>query len=114
MFTVPQNGLVFYIIHSVLHSVAMAGINSGQVNLIYDYVDPARRTAALAVKNTFAGVFGFLTTFCVSFLISHIQENGLVLFGINIYAQQAVSFIGLLITLLLLLYLNTAVRRQNR
>lgn len=114
VFTVPENGLLFYIIHSMLHSVAMAGINSGQVNLIYDFVSPERRTAALAVKNTVAGVLGFLTTFLVSFLVSHIQASGLTVMGHTVYAQQAVSAIGLVITVLLAVYLNVVVRRFKR
>lgn len=114
LFTVPQNGLVFYTVYVILHSVAMAGINSGQVNLIYDFVSPERRTAALAVKNTVSGVLGFLTTFCVSFLVSYIQEIDLVLFGQHIYAQQVVSGIGLVITVLLTVYLNAVVRRFKR
>ena len=113
-FTVPQNGLVFYTIQSVLHYVAMAGINSGQVNLIYDFVDPSRRTAALAVKNTAAGVLGFLATFVVSFLITYIQTTGFSIFGQTVYAQQVVSAIGLVITVLLTLYLNVVVRRFKR
>ena len=76
MFTVPENGKILYTIYYMLNAVAMAGINSATINLIYDYVDKEKRIGALALKSTLAGFAGFFTTLLVSPLVSYIQENG--------------------------------------
>ena len=114
MFTVPANGKVFYTVYYVLNAIGMAGVNSGEINLIYDYVAPENRTGALALKNTLAGTLGFLSTLAASALVSHIQASGNRFFGISVYAQQVLSAIGLLITLGILLYLHTVIGKIQR
>lgn len=110
IFTVPANGKVLYTVYYMLYAVAMAGINSATINLIYDYVDKEKRTGALALKSTICGFAGFFTTLIVSPLVSYVQRNGNRLFGINIYAQQIVSVISAILLVVLLVYLNTTVK----
>ena len=110
IFTVPANGKVLYTVYYMLYAVAMAGINSATINLIYDYVDKEKRTGALALKSTICGFAGFFTTLIVSPLVSYVQRNGNRLFGINIYAQQIVSVISSILLVVLLVYMNTTVK----
>lgn len=110
-FTVPDNGKVLYTVYYMLYAVAMAGINSATINLIYDYVDKEKRIGALALKSTFCGFIGFFTTLIVSPLVGFIQKNGNELFGIRVYAQQVVSFISAGILIILIVYLNTVIGR---
>ncbi len=104
-----------YTAYYILYAVAMAGINSGTINLIYDYTPPARRTGALAIKNTVAGFVGFFTTLAVKPLVDHIQKSGnSFLFIKDIYAQQVLSFMAMIMTVVLVAYLNLVVRRIER
>lgn len=112
-FTVPENGSVMYTVYYMLYAVGMAGINSATINLIYDYVGAEERTSALALNGTLSGFAGFFTTLAVSPLVSHIQKNGNTLFGIHIYAQQAVSVIAVLLLICIIIYLNTAVKKTK-
>lgn len=96
VFTVPANGKILYTTFYLLNAIAMAGINSAQINLIYDYVEPDKRTSALALSNAIAGVAGFLATLAVTPLVGYIQQNGNRIFGINLYAQQFLSALGVL------------------
>jgi len=114
MFTVPTNGKVFYTIYYMLYAIAMGGINSAGTNLIYDFVEPDKRVAALALQHTLAGFAGFFATILVGFLVDYIQKSGNTFFGINVYAQQVVSAIGAIVVLLALLYLNTVVKKMQR
>jgi len=115
MFTVPENGKIFYTAYYMLYAVGMAGINSGAINLIYDYVDKEKRVGALALKSTLAGFTGFFTTLLVSALVKNIQDNGNVFLGMQVYAQQVVSAIGVIATLVTLLYVNLVVKKiQNK
>lgn len=111
IFTVPENGKVFYTIYYMLFAVAMAGINSAVINLIYDYVDKEKRTGALALKSTLAGFAGFLMTLIVSPLVAYIQENGNTFLGMHVYAQQVTSAIAFILMIVTLIYLNTVVKK---
>lgn len=110
-FTNPSNGHVLYVLYLLLYYAGMAGINSSVINLIYDYVGVEKRTSALALKSALAGVAGFLTTLVVSPFVSFMQENGNVLFGVNVYAQQVLSLISCLCSLGVLLYMIFVVRK---
>jgi len=113
-FTVPENGKIFYSAYYALYAIGMAGINSATVNLIYDYVAPENRTVALALSQSISGVSGFLATYLAGFPVEWIQENGLVLFGRNVYAQQVLSACGVVGVVLTLLYTNLVVRKMKR
>ena len=114
IFTVPANGKVFYTIYYMLSAIGMAGINSAVINLIYDYVDKEKRIGALALKSTLAGFAGFFTTLAVSPLVTYIQNNHNVFLGLHVYAQQVVSAIAVILLSILIVYLNTVVRKIKR
>ncbi len=109
-FTSPSNGKVFYSIYYVLYAIAMAGINSGAINLIYDFVDKEKRVGALALSQSLAGFAGFLTTLVASVLIEHIQKTNTI-FGISVYAQQVVSLIACVLTALIPLYITFVIKK---
>lgn len=111
-FTVPVNGRVLYPVFYLLNGIAMAGINSGAINLIYSYVRRDMRTPALALKNSVAGITGFLTTLVCALPVSAIQNNGNTVFGIPMYAQQFLAGCSLILVVILFVYLNTAVRNM--
>ena len=114
IFTVPKNGKVFYTIYYMMNAIAMAGINSATINLIYDYVDKEKRVGALALKSTLAGFAGFFTTLVVSPLVSYIQNNGNTFLGLNVYAQQVVSVVAVVLLAILIVYLNLVVKKISR
>lgn len=110
-FTVPENGKVFYTVYYMLHAVGMAGINSGSINLIYERVSVEKRVCAFALKNTLAGLAGFGTTLLSGMLVEHIQKSGNIFWGLDLYAQQVTSAISALVVAVILVYLNTVVKR---
>ena len=114
MFTAPANGHVLFTLYAVLQAMAMAGINSSMINLVYDYVPRRMRVAALALQSILAGIVGFVTTLLSSRLVAYIQKSGNRFLGMNVYAQQVMSAIALIITLLTIVYLYTVVRRIHR
>lgn len=113
-FATPANGKVFVALYDICYAVAMAGINSGSINLIYDYVGKENRMGAFAFKSAVAGIAGFLTTLASSLLVARIQNNGNKFLGLNVYAQQVTSAITVLLIGVLLVYLNLVVRKIQR
>ncbi len=95
-FAAPATGVVFYTLYILLHGIALGGVNSAMINLVFDYAPAEQRSDALAICQAAAGVAGFLATLAASPLVSYIQGNGNRLFGIPLYAQQVVSIISVL------------------
>lgn len=92
----PATGVVFYTLYILLHGVALGGVNSAMINLVFDYAPPEQRADALAICQAMAGVAGFLATLAASPLITYIQEKGNCFFGFPLYAQQIVSVISVI------------------
>ncbi|MBQ7386806.1 MAG: MFS transporter [Clostridia bacterium] len=108
-------GVGFYTAYVVLHAASMSGINSGIVNLVYDFVPRSSRTSAIAVKNTVVGFAGFFTTLAVSPLVLYIQGKGnKFLFFEHIYAQQILTAFALLMVIACILYLNFVVKPAKK
>jgi Na+/melibiose symporter-like transporter len=114
VFTVPSNGKILFIIHTVFSSIAGAGVTSSLVNLVFDYADPEKRSDALAVSQAMAGLVGFFATLAVSPLVSVIQTNGNKFLGMNIYAQQLVSVIGTVFILIAAVYIRIALIKKKK
>lgn len=113
-FCVPENGKIVFTAYYTLYAIAMAGINSALINLCYDYVAPDKRTAALAITQSIAGILGFIATLLFSLIVNKIQQNGNKLFGIDMYAQQFVSFFAFIMTLLLIVLVTVFLKDENK
>ena len=106
VFSRPSNGYVTYTLYSILSAIAFGGINSAEINIVYDYVEPEKRMNVISVKQTLYGLSGFGITLLVTPLVNYIQQNGNMLLGMNLYAQQVLSAISFVCVLLLIVYVN--------
>lgn len=106
VFAVPQNGKIMFTLYYILYGIAMGGVNSALINMIFDYVPHEKRADSLAVSQAFSGVTGFLTTLAVSPIVDLVQNNGNKIFGIQIYAQQAVTALGVIFSVLAIFYVR--------
>ena len=115
IFAVPSTAKIIFVLYYILHGVALGGINSALINLIFDYVPIDKRADSLAITQAVSGLTGFLTTLCISPLVSRIQAGGNKVFGLPIYAQQFVTIIALVITVLAILYTRfTFIKNANQ
>ena len=108
-FTVPSNGRVFYAIYYCLYAIAMGGINSSLMNLVFDYIQGPNRLGALAATSALGGVSGFAATCAMSPVVALIQRQGNSLWGISLYPAQFASAVALLLTLALIAYVRVFV-----
>ncbi len=114
IFTVPSNGTIFYTLYYALYAVAMGGINSALINLVFDMVGPDMRSNALALSQSVSGVAGFFMTLVVSGLVAFIQENGNRFLGMDLYAQQVTSAIAFVFTVLSVVYVVVFLRGKRK
>lgn len=103
---VPQTGKIMFILYYFFHGIALGGINSALINLIFDYVPTEQRADSLAITQAIAGFTGFITTLLISPVVSQIQTSGNKVLGIPIYAQQFVSIIAVVITIAAIFYIR--------
>lgn len=104
-------GRVCHIIFYVLYAVTLAGMNSGIMNVIFDYVPKKKRTGAVSILYTIGGLVGFGSTLAAKPLVDYVQKSGnRFLFLNHVYAQQILSVIGAILALSALIYLNTVIK----
>ena len=109
VFTAPDTRWM-YLLYVSVYGFSQAGINSGVINLIYDYVEPSDRAVAMGVKNALGGIVAFFVALFAGLILSSIQSNGgIVIFGVSIYAQQFLAIISFAITLLLIAYMRLVI-----
>lgn len=109
LFAVPSNGTVMFALYYFFYGVAMGGINSALINLIFDYVAPEKRSDSLAITQAVSGLVGFLTTVCLSPLVTLVQNSNNTIFGVHIYAQQLCTIISLLFTAASVIYVKIVI-----
>lgn len=102
----PKNGAVMLALYYVVNGIALGGLNSALVNLIFDYAPEESRADSLAVCQALSGIVGFLTTLVLSPVISLIQSNGNMIFGITVYAQPILAIISTLLSVIAVFYVR--------
>jgi len=109
----PSNGTVMFALYYLFNGVASGGINSGMFNLVFDCARPEERADALAVCQTISGLTGFLATLGFSAVVTLLQQGGNQLFGMTVYAQQALSAVSFAATLAAIAYIRFRVKRNG-
>lgn len=112
VFTTPSTWF-FIAGYSILHAIAIAGLNQNSFNIVYSYVDSEYITEALAIKNFIGGICGFITTLVSSRILKYIQNNGNSIFGIQIYAQQFLAILSFITLLAAIAIMVLVVRKQK-
>ncbi len=110
----PSNGSITFALHYITHGIALAGINSALINLIFDYVPHENRADSLAVTQSLSGLMGFLSTFVAGFMVTYIQKNGNMFFGISVYAQQVLNLIAAIATIGIMLFLQFGIINNKK
>ena len=101
------------VIYTILYAVSMAGLNANSMNIVYSYVDADYFVHATAIKNSIGGVCGFLATLVGSKVVEIIQNSGNMVFGQTIYAQQFLSVISFVITILCIIFVSVKLEKQE-
>lgn len=112
-FATPAVGLYAFILYYTCHGIAMGGISSAMINLIYDYVDIDKRADSLAICQAAYGVAGFVATLAISPFVALMQARGNVLFGITVYAQQIMALGSCVVVVACLLYVKHVLVKKS-
>ena len=112
MFT-QKNTWWLIIVYTVLYNVSIAGTNANKFNITYSYVKSEYLVQAMAIQNCISGVLGFCASLVGSFILSYIQKNGNMIFGVSVYGQQVLSAVSLIIVLCAIIYDRLVIEKQK-
>ena len=112
VFTTPKTWPLIAV-YTILHAVAIAGLNQNSFNIAYSYVDKNYITEALAIKNCVGGLFGFGASFVGSRILKCVQTNGNRVLGVNLYGQQLLGGISCVLVLVAFVIMVFVVGKQK-
>lgn len=112
MFT-TQTTWWLIIVYTLLYSCSMAGTNQNSYNISYSYVETKYISQAMAIKNSIAGVCGFLASLAGGKLLSVIQASGNTFLGLSVKGQQVLSAISFLLVVICIIFTKTVVEKQK-
>ena len=108
-----QKHWYFIIIYTVFYNVCLAGINQNNYNISYSYVKTEYITQAMALKNSFGGICGFMASLMGGRLLNYVQANNNQFFGIHMYGQQLLSAISFVLIVITILFMHFVVAKQE-
>lgn len=103
MFCTPQNAMFVYPAFSLCYAFSLGGSNAGKTNLCLDYVKHEDRRYILGVQHAISGVISFIATLGAAALVEYIETSKP--FGANIYPQQILFGISVLMLILMNIFL---------
>ena len=115
VFTAPGTRWLV-IVYTLLYSIACAGTSQNFNNITFSCVPDKYFVHATVIKNSIAGVVGFLATLVSGKLMDHIQKGDNTFLGLHVYSQQVQSAISVLllgITVLLLVNAKRSLKKQR-
>lgn len=114
VFCVPSNGHVMFMLYQLINAAYYAGVNSGIMNITFDYVKHEQRPYALGIKAAIGGVAGFVASLAGAKIVDCIQANGNKIFGVTVYSQQILSFIAFVALAIVVVYIKTVIMKMKR
>ena len=112
IFTMPETRYLV-LFFTVMYNAALAGLGASMINMSYSYVDARYFVQASAIRGSVGGVCGFLASLGAGKILSMVQNNGNMIFGVHVYGQQVLSAISLLFTIAALVYTKVVIEKQR-
>ncbi len=110
VFTVPENGKLFFLLASFFSAIGWSFIGIGLFNIQLMCMDRVRRLQQYTILSGISGLYGFVISIVGGILLDYLQRHRLSIGGRLIYAQQWTNLLGVLFILITMVYLYIAVR----
>ncbi len=112
VFTMPST---WYLIvgYAVLIAVSLAGIESSNINMVYNYVELDYIEDGIAIKSCISGLFGFGAALVAGKIVDIVEAARPVIFGFKIAPQQVLALISLLLVITAMLYVHFVIAKIN-
>lgn len=107
-------GQMMFTLYYATYGIALAGINSGMMNVVFDYVPNENRSAALGLSQSVGGFTSFFMSIVGSRILSSVQACGNKFLSIEVYGQQILSAISFFVCIILISYVKFVVLKLER
>ncbi len=98
---------------TILYNISAAGTNQNSFNIAYSYVPLHCITQAMAIKNSISGLCGFVASIVGGVVLAAIQNNGNMILGLQINAQQLLSAVSFVLTAIAALFIHFVIAKQK-
>lgn len=99
--------------YAFFYNVSMAGIVQNMHSILYSYVDSRYFVQAAAIKNSIGGLAGFGAALLGAKILAAVQGNGNAILGVNLYGQQLLAVISLVLLVAAILYNRLVILPQR-
>ena len=114
VFTVPENAFFMLPAALIFSGIAWGFVGIGMLGVQLDYLPGEKRISYLSINAAIGGICGFLASVLGGEILKKIQELKPVLFGRQIYAQQFINAIAVLLLILLIIYIKFAIQKETK
>ena len=98
---------------TLLQNVSIAGINGNMQNIVYSVVPEQCFVHAQVIKNSIAGIAGFLASLISGKILSVIQDGGNTFFGMRVYGQQIFSAFSFAVMTATVAYMTCVIKKPS-
>ena len=112
VFTTPDSRSLI-IVHTLLYHACFAGIGVNMLNIVYSFVPGEYFVEVSAIKNCVGGVCGFLASMVAGRFVDYVIGKGNQLFGMEIYAQQILSLVSVIVIVIAILFTKLVLEKQK-
>ena len=114
IFTVPENGKVFFVVASLLSAIAWSYITQGLLGVQLNVLDENKRTIQYSILSATSGLIGFVVSIIGGNLLEALQKMELTLGTKPIYAQQIMNVLGLVCMVIIICFLGADGKLKNK
>lgn len=106
VFAMPSNGMILIPIYRIFSTCYASAMAVSQRNFLFEICPPEERTSAIAIFTMTSGVITFLATLVATPLVNYVQANGVSVLGHEVYAQQLLAAVSVVIIIIVNLLWN--------
>ncbi len=100
IFTTTSTGAVLFTAYQLFSTIYASAIAVSQRNLLFEICPPEERTSAISIFTMTSGVVSFFATVATTPFFNYVQTNGATFFGIEVYAQQILAAVALVLVII--------------
>ena len=112
-FSLPGNAYVMVPLAAFFSACGWSFIGIGLFGIQLEYLNEKKRMIQLSLLSSISGVYGFLVSYLGGRILDHLQKNPISLFGRELYAQQILNTLGVVLLLVTFTYTKLAIQGKS-
>lgn len=111
--SLPSNAYIMIPAAAFFSACGWSFIGIGLFGIQLEFLDEKRRMIQLSLLSSISGVYGFLISYLGGKLLDYFQKNPLVIFQKELYAQQILNTLGVVLLLVTFTYTKLVIQGKS-